>query len=323
MSWLLENWFGSKESLEQVSEEIQEHLQKESYLGVSGLEQPELSANRVNSKELSLILNGPWENKLEDVEEELLQYIHDQLPPVVRDEVGIVPFFTNVLAEGYLVLAFIRNASKRDILIQKLPLALVTPEGEVVARKSFNLVSQGAIGDFSSRAFDFLFHWNEFIRIPEKEVQLTLVYEGRPKKQAVTPDLYKDTNGLAEDEVAKYMQIASDKVKPEPGKVDLKVLEITSAEAGGLKVVVLFRNGMDKRLAFTEVPMTISTKNGQEVAQMFYELNGMYVDALSSRMWSFIVPKDSLKKTDVDPQDCIAHIPQPEDQTEKSKGMVQ
>jgi SLAP domain-containing protein len=197
MSWLLENWFGTQESLEQVREEIREHLQKESYLGVSGLDHPEQSSNRVESKELDVIMTGPWENKLEELEEELLEYIHNELPPVVRDEVGILPFFTNVTAEGYLVLTFLRNACNRDILLQKLPLALATPDGEIVARKTFDMLPFGILGKFVSRPSEFLFRWNEFTRVPEEEVPLTLVFEGKPKKRELSPGQYADTNGLS------------------------------------------------------------------------------------------------------------------------------
>ncbi|NGQ95614.1 SLAP domain-containing protein [Brevibacillus sp. SYP-B805] len=325
MSWLLENWFGTKESLEQVREDIREHLQREWYLGVSGLDQPELSANRVDSREMSLILVGPWENRLEEVEEELIQFIHDELPPVVRDEVGIFPFFANVVREGYLVLAFLRNATKRDILIQKLPLALVTPDGEVVARKSFDLMSLGAVGKFASRPCEFLFRWEEFSRVPEQEVPLTLVYEGRPKKRALPPSAYAETNGLSAEEVAKYMQVAEDKIKAVPGEVDLQVIDIAEAEEGGLKVIVLFRNGLEKRLEFTEVPILIQDQKGREVARVHYELQNLHVDAGSSRMWTFHVPKDSLKAQDINPAECTAYIPDPKPRKEPqgAKGLVQ
>lgn len=327
MSWLLENWFGTQESLEQVREEIREHLQKESYLGVSGLDHPEQSANRVESRELSVIMQGPWENKLEHVEEELLEYIHDELPPIVRDEVGITPFFTNVLADGYLVLAFLRNACDRDILLQKLPLSLVTPDGEVVARKTFDMMPFGILGRFVARPSEFMFRWSEFTRVPEQEVPLTLVYEGKPKKREVTPEHYTETNGLSPQEMDKYMEAAEDKMGAIPGQVDLQVLDITAGEEGGLKIVVLFRNGLGKRLEFTEVPIRIQDKQGREVARVRYELSNLRVDPQSSRMWTFYVPEDSIKVKQVDPSDCVAYIPQPkqnqEDGPNKNKGLMQ
>ncbi|WP_243014849.1 SLAP domain-containing protein, partial [Brevibacillus borstelensis] len=180
MSWLLENWFGSKESLEAVREEIQENLHKEIYLGVSGIENPEQSSNRVPSKELFLSLHGPWDT-LDEQEAELLRFVHDELPAVVRDEVGIFPFYTQVTQEGYLVLTYIRNSTQQSILLDRLRLNLVTPEGKVVATKSFEMMTFGPIGDESSRPCEFLFRWDEFDDLPEKEVPLTLGYQ-RPSK---------------------------------------------------------------------------------------------------------------------------------------------
>ncbi|MFY0543138.1 SLAP domain-containing protein [Brevibacillus sp. H7] len=308
MSWLLENWFGSKESLEQVREDIQEHLHKETYLGVSGIENPEQSSNRLEAKELFLTLHGPWGTNLDEMESELLQYVHDELPPVVRDEVGIIPFFANPTMQGYLVLAFIRNATNRSVLINRLPLALVTPEGEVVARKTFDLMTFGPIGDMASRPCDFLFRWEEFLQVPEQEVPLTLIYEA-PKQSPVIPEEYKQTDGLTADELAKYKQLVGENPEVVQGEVDLKVVDIVNAEHGGLKVVVLFRNGLSKRLEFTEVPIFVRTKQGEEVARVQYGLKNMKVEAESSRLWGFYIPADSLKKPGIEAAECIAHIP--------------
>jgi SLAP domain-containing protein len=326
MSWLLENWFGSKESLEQVREEIHENLHKEFYLGVSGIDNPEQSSTRIPSKELHLSLHGPWD-QLSEAEAELLQYIHDELPAVVRDEVGIVPFFTQVTQEGYLVLTYIRNATKRDVLLQNLPLELVTPEGEVVARKSFDLISFGPIGDESSRPCEFLFRWDEFIKIPEKEVPLTLSFRRPVNKQA--KETQTPQGGLSAEELERYRQKAAE-FAPEAGQVDLRVLDVIGTEDNGLRVVVLFRNGLDKRLEFTEVPIIVQDQAGDRVARVRFTLENMKVEAGSQRIWAFTIPSTSINKPNVDPAQCTVFIPQARQQkksasisTAEPKGFVQ
>jgi SLAP domain-containing protein len=326
MSWLLENWFGSKESLEQVREEIHENLHKEFYLGVSGIDNPEQSSTRIPSKELYLSLHGPWDH-LNEAEAELLQYIHDELPPVVRDEIGIIPFFTQVTQEGFLVLTYIRNATKRDILLQNLPLELVTPEGEVVARKTFDMISFGPIGDESSRPCEFLFRWGEFIKIPEQEVPLTLAFRKPVKKQA--NETQKIPGGLSADELQRYQQKAAE-FAPEAGQVDLQVLDVTGTEDNGLKVVVLFRNGLDKRLEFTEVPIIVQDQAGDQVARVHYTLQNMKVEAGSQRIWAFEIPSTSINKPNVDPAQCTVFIPKARPQKQSAsfsasepKGFVQ
>jgi SLAP domain-containing protein len=327
MSWLLENWFGSKESLEQVREDIHEHLHKELYLGVSGIEHPEQSSNRIPSKELFLTLQGPWDN-LEEAEAELLQYVHDELPPVVRDEVGIIPFFTQVTQEGYLVLTYIRNATNRDILLQRLPLVLKTPEGEIVARKTFDLISFGPIGDQSSRPCEFMFRWNEFIKIPEQEVPLSLGLQKPVRKKA---DKARETNsGLSAQELEQYTQKAAEIAPVVTGEVDVQVLDITSADNAGLKVVVVFRNGLDKRLEFVDVPIIVRDQAGDQLARVKYTMENMKVEANSSRIWAFEIPASSLNKPQVDPSACTAFIPKPRQEkqadrtrTTESKGLIQ
>lgn len=307
MSWLLENWFGSKESLEQVREEIHEHLQKEQYLGLSGIENPEQSSTRVPSQELYLLMHGPWENKLDETESELLQYIHDQLPAVVRDEVGIFPFFTQATADGYLVLAYIRNATNRSVLLQKLPLSLLTPEGEVVCKKSFNMLSFGPIGDMSSRPCEFLFRWDEFSKVPDQEVPLTLSYKkAAVEKRAVTN---VETGGLAKGEWEQYAKQISGMPPLAEGQVDLQVLDVKAGDDNGLKVVVLFRNELDKRLEFTQVPILVHEKSGDLIAKVQFTLENMKVEAKSHKIWSFDIPASSIKKPIADVSQVTAFIP--------------
>lgn len=324
MSWLLENWFGSKDDLEEVREEIHEHLQTETYIGVSGIDNPEQSANRVASKDLFLSLHGDWESRLQETEIELLQFIHDELPPIVRNEVGVVPFFTNVLNEGYLVLTFIRNATDRDISFNKLPLSLVDPEGNVVATKMFNLADFGGIGDLSSRPCDFLFRWEEFSHIPQEEVPLRLVYQKTDKSSKIKVNLQ---DGLTVEEKSRYEKIAQEKETPQ-GEVEIRVLGVNSAEEGGLRVAVLFHNGLDKSLEFTEVPIILLNPQGQEVTRMHYGLKNLKVAANSSRLWGFHVPADALKRPVANPEECKVVIPKakpenPRDFGEGSVGRIQ
>lgn len=318
MSWLLENWFGSKESLEQVREDIHENLHTEFYLGVSGIDNPQQSANRVDSKELFLSMNGPWENQLDDAEQELLQYAHDELPPVVRNEIGIIPFYTQVTNDGYLVLTYIRNATDRSILLQRLPLFLMTEEGEIVAKKTFDLISSGPIGEMSSRPVEFMFRWDEFDRIPEKEIPLKLMYIKAKKKEENTQDF---NMGLSADESEQYLQQAAQKAPIEEGVVDLQVLDIKPGEDNGLKVVVAFRNGLAKRLEFTEVPIIVHDKAGETVARVQFTLENMKVAANSHRVWAFDIPASSIKKEEVNIADLTAFIPKAQ-QRKKEKAQV-
>ncbi|MFS0555810.1 SLAP domain-containing protein [Brevibacillus sp. 179-C9.3 HS] len=319
MSWLLENWFGSKESLEQVREDIHENLHREFYLGVSGLDNPQQSANRVESKELFLVMNGPWEAQLDDAEQELLQYAHDEMPPVVRNEVGIIPFFTQVTNEGYLVLTYIRNATDRSVLLQKLPLSLMTEEGVEVARKTFDLIASGPVGEMSSRPMEFMFRWDEFAHIPEKEIPLKLAFI-KPKKHEVE-DNQNFNLGLSTDESEQYLQQAAEKSPIVEGEVDLQVLDIKPGEDNGLKVVVAFRNGLEKRLEFTEVPIIVHDKAGDTVARVHFTLENMKVEAKSHRVWAFNIPFSSFKKEEVSVEELTAFIPKAQ-QRKKEKAQV-
>ncbi|MEJ8544122.1 SLAP domain-containing protein [Brevibacillus borstelensis] len=314
MSWLLENWFGSKESLEAVREEIQESLHKEIYLGVSGLDDPEQSSNRVPSKELFLSLNGPWDT-LDEEEAELLRFVHDELPPIIRNEVGIFPFYTQVTRDGYLVLTYIRNATEQSILLDRLRLDLKTPEGKVVASKSFDMMTFGPIGDESSRPCEFLFRWDEFTDLPEEEIPLALGYQ-KPEKQS--GESVVAGGELEMDEMEYYrQQLAANPV--EEGKVDLKALGLKKGENGSLKVVVLFRNGLDKRLDFSEVPIVVHDANGEDIARVSYTLENMKVDPKAFRVIAFQIPASSIKKQDFSVEECTVFIPKAYEKQKESQ----
>lgn len=327
MSWLLENWFGSRESLEDVKDEIQNHLHRETYIGISGIENPEQSATRIPAKELTLTYVGPWANNLDEAESELIQLVHDEMPSVVRDEFGILPFFTTVAKEGYLVLCFIRNASNREVLLNKLPLALVTPDGTIVAKKTFDMLQFGPVADLSSRPGEFMFRWSEFDHIPAEEVPLSLVYLAKSKKDPKRAEQLQQASSLTSDEQEKYEKLAMTDHPVAGGKVNLRVLEIMPGEEGGLKVIVLFSNGLDKRLEFTEVPIQIRDRQGNEVASMHYGMKNLRVEAKSTRIWAFYVPVDSLKTTQIVLEDLTAYIPEAKPENDEiedePKGFIQ
>lgn len=307
MSWLLENWFGSKESLEQVREDIRGNLQGEVYLGLSGIENPEQSSNRVPSENLFVLMNGPWESALDETESELLQYIHNELPPIVRDEVGIFPFYTQVTAKGYLVLAYIRNATDRSVLLQKLTLSLSTPEGEVVCKKVFDMIPFGPVGDMSSRPCEFLFRWEEFSKIPDQEVPLILSYtrtERLPKLVTTS-----EQGSLDDSQLEQYSQKVAELEPLADGQVDLQVLDVKAGDDDGLKVVVVFRNGVSKRLEFTQVPILVHDQFGERVAKVNFTLENMKVEGKSHKVWAFDIPASSLRRPVPDPGMVSAVIP--------------
>lgn len=310
MSWLLENWFGSKQGLEDVREDVQRFLQRESYFGVSGIEQPEQSQNRIPSNELVLSLNAPWHENLEEFETELLQFIHDEMPSVVRDELGVIPFFTNVLEDGYLVLAFVRNATLRTARIPEIPMVLTTEDGEVVARKSFDLLPLGAITPHSSTLVPFVFRWEEFGNLPPEEVPLFLALDLEKYEQAkMSDELVKQNNGLTEEEEAKYRS-AVEKFGPAiEDDVDIHVLGIEQVNEGGMKVIVLFRNGLGKGLEFTEVPIYVQDHAGREVAHINYGMKNLRLAAQECKLWGFYIPVDSMKR-EISASECIAYVPQ-------------
>lgn len=310
MSWQLVNWFGSKQGLEQAREDIHEFLQKEFYLGVSGIEQPEQSSNRIPSKELFLNLNSLASKSLEEMDIELLQFIHDELPPVVRDEVGIFPFFTNVLNTGFLVMTFVRNATHQDIMLNKLPLALVTSDGKVVARKSFEMLTMGGLQDMSASPCEFLFTWEDFLFMPEDDTQLFMVYDKeRLDQYKMEEKLVEKHNGLTDEEEESYIQKVKDLFPIRDGQVELTAIDLVQVPDGGLKVIVAFMNGLDKRVEFTEVPVYIRDEIGRDVARMHFGLHSLYIKPKTQRVWGFYIPASSLEGKDLDLSTCKAYVP--------------
>lgn len=327
MSWLMENWFGEKNSLEQVREEIPQYIKNEVYLGVSGLENPEQSANRVAPKDLFLVLHGPWGKKLEENEAEFLQVVHDALPPVVRDEVGIIPFFTTPTQEGYLVLAFIRNASTRDIAFYKLPLSLVNEQGEVLAENVFDMKQFGSVGDMTSRTAEFLFAWKAFKRMPKEGEELSLRFDAPVRKRVTTVAGAEGT--LTPEEREHYTKVAIErKLEVIPGQVKLDALDLLPANDGAWKVIALFRNGLEKHLEFTEVPIQLRDRQGKEVGVVRFGLKNLRVEPKSSLIWGFLIPSETVKKANVDLSECTAFIDDPVPKKslrskQRPRGMVQ
>lgn len=307
MSWLLENWFRSEENLEKVREEINKIAHKEVYLGVSGMDRPELSFTKVESKELTMTLPASWENTLEEAEVDLLQFIHDELPPIVRDELGVIPFYTSVLSNGYLMLAFVRNSGIRRVGFKQLPLSLVTSEGEVIAHKVFEMEDFQNLPGMTSRPCELMFRWEDFARMPQENEELSLLFDAPVKKKEVKKN--RLVRELSDEEMAYYEKVAKEQPPVADGVVEATVLDMQVSPGGSVKVVVLFRNGLDENLEFNSVPILIHDQSGEEVARLQYKLKNLKVAARDNRIWGFFVPAESLKKFGVDPTVCTARVP--------------
>ncbi|WP_232697856.1 SLAP domain-containing protein [Brevibacillus daliensis] len=311
MSYKLANLFGSTEGLDQARKDIHDHLQKEVYLGVSGLEQPELSSNRLSSKELEIYENSFWAKELDDVELEFLQMIHDELPSVVRDEIGVFPFFTNVLNDGFLVITFLRNATEKDIILNKLPLALVDAKGNVYARKTFELLAVGPVPKLSSRPLEFKFDWENFIEMPDEDTQLTMVYDNDTVKQFKRDEeLVEKHNGLTDEEEETYTQKVEELFPIKKGQVELQAIDLVQVKDGGLKVIVAFMNGLEKRVEFTEVPVIICDEKGRQIANMHFGMQSLQVQPNNRRLWGFYIPVSSIEAKDMDVSKCKAYVPE-------------
>lgn len=85
-----------------------------------------------------LDLDENWEKNLPEEEKEKLRKLVEKLPKLKENELNMTGLQAKVAENGDLhVIVFIRNGSKKDIKLEKLPLRVTDAAGDVVAEGSF------------------------------------------------------------------------------------------------------------------------------------------------------------------------------------------
>jgi len=230
------------------------------------------------------------------------QFINNELPLLKENQISLSGIELKKEEDRVFVKAFIRNSLAKGIRFQEpVPLLLLGPDGEPLARQEFDLSTLGELPAESSMPNVFVFE-KESVRANEiPQTDWKLAFELKTPKQPHSLDLEESwEKSLAQTGKDKLEELVKTITPPKPGEVNFMGIQAQVDESGSLHTTLLIRNGSEKNVKFEQLPLIVEDASGDQVAKGTFQFEELEIKANTSKPWTFIFPKELVLKDDVD-----------------------
>jgi len=264
-------------------------------------------------KEVKTSLNIPPNANIGQEERYYYQFLNNELPLLKENQISLSGIEVHTEEDGrVLVKAFIRNSIAKGVRIQEpIPLLLLGPNEERLARQVFDLTILGELPPESSTPWLFVF---ETQNVFEKEIPQTdwkLAFELKKSKGPHVLDLEESwEKSLADKDKEKLEQLVKTIQPPKPGEVNFMGLQSRLDDEGALHVTLLIRNGSEKNVKLEQLPLNVKDASGEVIAQGAFKLEALEIKTNTSKPWTFIFPKELVLKENADLSKWKAYVPQ-------------
>lgn len=263
-------------------------------------------------KEVKTKLNFPPIVEIGQEERYYYQFLNNELPLLKENQISLSGIEIHADGGPVTVKAFLRNSLPKGVQFQQpIPLLLMGPDGDKLARQEFDLTVLGELPPESSTPWVFEFDEKNVF---EKEIPQTdwkLAFEIKKPKGPHALDLEESwEKSLADTDKEKLEQLVKTIKPPKPGEVNFMGIQSRLDDAGALHVTLLIRNGSEKNVKLEQLPLNVEDASGELVAKGAFKMEALEVKANTSKPWTFIFPKELVLKEDVDLSKWKAYVPQ-------------
>lgn len=291
--------FFKKKSNDSTGKEF--HTSADQLLGENEIEREE---------EVSPSLSFHPEAPIQPEDRYYFQYLLNELPALKRNQVSISPIEMKIENDLVHAQVFIRHSLERAILLEETDLLLLGPNGEVFAQQTFDLHALGELPIESARPWILEFAQSSL----KKPIDQILTTDWQVAFKLKTPhalDLPKEwESSLADEQISKLKALVDGLTPPKVNEVNLMGLQAQVDENGSLIVSLLIRNGQEKNIDISQLPLKVSDASGEEIAKGSFTLAPLQVKANTSKPWTFIFPKQMVSNASPDLSSWKVEIPQ-------------
>lgn len=299
-----------------TTEEVREQVREESILPAGDTEQSDQSAEQAEGTGgivTSLSLHESWEAKLSQQEKYALSFMAQELPPLAPGNLSLAGTQLIPHEEGIEVTAFIRNSLDRPVRLDTMTLVVLFGDQELFTRQSFDLSQVGEIPAQSARPWSFVFTREHFLQLNVLLSNWKIAFELAQKKMVLPQQLELEESwikSLNDQQKDALIGLAKKLPALKEGEVNIQSVQIRKQEDGSMHAILLIRNGSQQSLSFEKLPLALYDASGDEVAKGLFELNGLTVNANTSKPWLFVFPPESVTKPEADLSRWKVSVPQ-------------
>ncbi|MFB7641133.1 accessory Sec system S-layer assembly protein [Peribacillus butanolivorans] len=232
----------------------------------------------------------------------VLQFHHQQLSLLKPNQISISEVRLSRFEEDVIIMAFIRNTLDKAISFELVDLLLLDENGQVLAKKSFDLTEMGEIPALSCMPWSFMFEEEDILveSIPDKGWKIAFELKNQESMEHALDLAPIWIEQLSEAQRENLQRLVAGLPKINQGEVNFMGLEATLKENNQLAVTVLVRNGSDKQIKIEKLPLIVEDADGDQVCQGGFSLADFEVKANTSKPWTFIFPGELVTKKNPD-----------------------
>ncbi|PIC70946.1 accessory Sec system S-layer assembly protein [Sporosarcina sp. P16b] len=261
--------------------------------------------------ETELSLHDQW--NLTQEQEYVFRFLANELEPLKPNQISLsgIDIDLEPANGSWLVKAFFRSSLDQAITVGEIELLLLDEEGNTAASAEFDLNELGEIPARSARPWVFVFEKKDQLveEIPAANWKLAFnVHSMMPHQLELAPTWEEQLPAEQKEALSK---IVNDLPKLKPREVNIAGFQIQSQDEGTIAASVFVRNGHSKQINIEKLPLELIDATGELVARGTFDLNPpLSVKANSTTPWTFIYPKELVKKEVPDFSRWTIRVPQ-------------
>jgi accessory Sec system S-layer assembly protein len=237
------------------------------------------------------------DSKLTQEDKYYFQFLQNDLPDLKVNQLSIAGIDLKKSDDLLYVTAFVRNSLPKSIKLGQTTLLLIDSEGEIIARKEFDLTELGEIPSSSSRPWQFSFPLRVVNSSEIPESGWKLAFELKAPHKLDLEHSWKQV--MSPDEIAKLNNFVSTLKPLKPEEVNFHGFKAEMREQS-LHIALLIRNGSKKEINLQQLPLAVVDASGNIIARGTFKLDEFKVKANTSKPWTFIFHEELLENKEPD-----------------------
>lgn len=228
------------------------------------------------------------------------QFLLNELQPLKRNQVSISPIELRIEENELQAQVFFRQSLEKEIQLNSTELLLLNSEGMIQASQKFDLAELGDIPAESARPWILTFYENA-LQVPIDQIKTTdwtVAFKLATPHRLELSDEWESS--LADEQKKRLHQYVASLTPPKPNEINLMGLEAKLDDEGKLIVSILIRNGQEKNVEISQLPLIVTDAHENEIARGGFTLPPLVVKANTSKPWTFIFPIDMVSKQEPD-----------------------
>ncbi|WP_303966172.1 accessory Sec system S-layer assembly protein [Sporosarcina ureae] len=261
--------------------------------------------------ETELSLHSQW--TLTQEQEYVFRFLANELEPLKPNQISLsgIDIDLEPANDSWLVKAFFRSSLDQAITVGEIELLLLDEEGNTAASAEFDLNELGEIPARSARPWVFVFEKKDQLteEIPATNWKLAFnVHSMMPHQLELAPTWEEQLPAEQKEALA---EVVNGLPKLKPREVNIAGFQIQSQDDDTIAASVFVRNGHSKQINIEKLPLELIDATGDLVARGTFDLNPpLSVKANSTTPWTFIYPKELVKKDEPDFSRWTIRVPQ-------------